>query len=114
MLNSKSKMIIIKWKTKPILTEQFRNPLKICRNRGTIDRKKKNKKNPKEYRSKGKIDCIFSLLGADTSIKSGEVILVVWIQTSLVGEMMSFQLLLGVFYVRVNANPHSVNIMQIM
>jgi hypothetical protein len=55
-----------------------------------------------------------SLLGADTSIKSGEVILVVWIQTSLVGEMMSFQLLLGVFYLRVNANPHSVNIMQIM
>jgi hypothetical protein len=54
------------------------------------------------------------LLGADTSIKSGEVILVVWIQTSLVGEMMSFQLFLGVFYVRVNANPHSVNIMQIM
>jgi hypothetical protein len=55
-----------------------------------------------------------SFLGADTPIKSGEVILVVWIQTSLVGEMMSFQLLLGVFYVRVSANPHSVNIMQIM
>ena len=93
--------------------EQFRNLLKICRNRGKVDRKKE-KQNPKEYRSIGEIDCIFSLLGADTSIKSGEVILVVWIQTSLVGEMMSFQLFLGVFYLRVNAKPHSVNIMQIM
>ena len=92
--------------------EQFRNLLKICRNRGKVDRKKK--KNSKEYRSIGEIDCILSFLGADTPIKSGEVILVVWIQTSLVGEMMSFQLLLGVFYVRVSANPHSVNIMQIM
>jgi len=79
-------MIIIKWKTKPILTEQFR----------------------------GKIDRIFSLLGTGTSINSGEVILVVWIQTSLVGEMiLSFQFL-GVFYVRVNANPHSVIIMQMI
>jgi len=71
-------MIIIKWKTKPILTEQFRS----------------------------KIDRIFSLLGTGTSIKSGEVILVLWIQTSLVGEMiLSFQFFPGVFYVRVNANP---------
>jgi hypothetical protein len=77
-------------------------------------RPQEKKTKPKEYRSIGEIDCILSLLGADTSIKSGEVILVVWIQTSLVGEMMSFQLLLGVFYLRVNANPHSVNIMQIM
>lgn len=83
--------------------EQFRNLLKFFRNRGKVDRKKRKKK--EEYRIKGKIDCILSLLGADTSIKGGEVMLVVWIQTSLVGEMMSFQLFLGVFYVRVNANP---------
>jgi hypothetical protein len=38
------------------------------------------------------------LLGADTSIKSGEIMLVVWIQTSLVGEMISFQLFLGISY----------------
>jgi hypothetical protein len=95
MLNSKGKTHTV---------EQFRNLLKICRNRGKADRKKKNPKKTKEYRSKGKIDCIFSLLGADTSIKSGEIMLVVWIQTSLVGEMISFQLFLCVFYVRVNAN----------
>ena len=80
-------MIIIKWKTKPLLTEQFR----------------------------GKIDRVCSLLGTDTSIKSGEVILVVWIQTSLVGEMiLSFQFCLCAFYIRVNSNPHNVAIMQIM
>jgi hypothetical protein len=62
--------------------EQFRNLLKICRNRGKVDARKK--KNSKEYRSIGEIDCILSFLGADTPIKSGEVILVVWIQTSLV------------------------------
>ena len=92
--------------------EQFRNLLKVCRNRGKVDRKKKKTKRISKHRQ-NRLH-IFSLLGADTSINSGEVILVVWIQTSLVGEMMSFQLLLCVFYVRVSANPHSVNIMQIM
>jgi len=93
--------------------------LEIFRNRGKVDckrkKKQKNKKQNKEYRSRGKIDRIFSLLGTDTSIKSGEVILVVWIQTSLVGEMiLSFNFFPGVFYIRVNSNPHNVAIMQIM
>ena len=57
----------------------------LSKQRQTRPQGGKTEKQNKEYRSRGKIDRIFSLIGTDTSI-SGEVILVVWIQTSLVGK----------------------------